>query len=1094
MVSNRLLVLSGLPLLLTLSFQPGCADKKPSDTTDADADVDADSDSDSDADADTDSDADSDSDSDSDSDPDTEGSETGETGDTDTETDSTVIPTNPPPQAQDDLATTGADETVVINVVDNDFDLNGTVDPSSVMIIQQAEFGTATPNGDGTVSYTPGSGYAGADSFQYTVTDDLGAISNVATVLIYVGSAPIAVPDEATTNEGSSITLDVLDNDIDLDGNLDPSTLVVVSSPSSGSVQLSNGKLVYTPAQGFGGVVTFRYTVQDTDGNISSAQGDGGLVTVTVNQAPVVQNDVIGTAIDTPILIPILANDTDDLGEIDPTSVQFLLQPTIGNITAQSDGQVLYVPKQGQSGTDYFQYQVRDMNDALSGVATVEVNVNYPPIISDTVAYGNQGEPVVIELAGQVFDNDFDEIDWVTASVIGLEAIDGTATFSGSTVTVTPADDLIGDLVFTWKVADARGTMSDPGKVTVIVNDRPVAVDDILTVNLDEEVWVELLANDIDGGVAGASTLVSSSVAVSESGTVDGFWEVIDGRLHYIAPSDWKPSDELTYTVTDIQGAVSTPGNISIRIASAPVVDDDFDATIEDNPIQIDVLANDIDYDDDGIDPSTVAIVVEPAGGEAFVDVNGMVTYVPAPDFTGEDTFSYTVMDVSGLESHPAIVTVSVGAVNDAPILAQNQITQVVEGQNLVLTSGQLLATDVDNTATDLVFTVVATPQNGLLRKNSSNLTTGAFFTQADVDSGKIAYLHDGTDTTSDGFTFRVSDGSLTIPSLTETFAFSFVVTEVNSPPTVGLNLGVTVDEGGVVFLGDNRLKAADSDTPSGSLTFTISTLPVNGTLRRSGVALGLGSTFTQSDLDSDTVLSYTHDGSETLTDSVGFGLSDGSTVVSGQTFALTVAPKNDLPTADNDSATLTEDIAAPISVLDGDSDPEGALTGATISITTLPSVGSVLANADGTVLFSPTLNWSGTTSFGYTVTDSQGGVSNPATVSVAVTPVDDAPVIATNAGVTVAEGGTSFIRDNELKATDVDTTSTNLTYTVTQMTNGVVRKNGSALAIGGTFSQQELDGDTIISFLHDGSETAAGSFQFTVKDQTTTLAAAVFS
>ena len=98
----------------------------------------------------------------------------------------TIVSVNDPPVAVDDSATTPEDTPVTIGVVANDYDIDGTVVPSTVTIASGPSHGTVVNNGDGTVTYTPTPGFHGTDSFTYTVEDNEGAVSNVATVTITV--------------------------------------------------------------------------------------------------------------------------------------------------------------------------------------------------------------------------------------------------------------------------------------------------------------------------------------------------------------------------------------------------------------------------------------------------------------------------------------------------------------------------------------------------------------------------------------------------------------------------------------------------------------------------------------------------------------------------------------------------------------------------------------------------------------------------------------------------------------------------------------------------------------------------------------------
>ena len=98
----------------------------------------------------------------------------------------TVTDGNSPPVANSDSATTSKDTPVTINVVENDTDSDGTIDPGTVVVTSGPSNGEVVVNGDGTVTYTPGTGFTGPDEFRYTVNDNDGATSNEATVTVTV--------------------------------------------------------------------------------------------------------------------------------------------------------------------------------------------------------------------------------------------------------------------------------------------------------------------------------------------------------------------------------------------------------------------------------------------------------------------------------------------------------------------------------------------------------------------------------------------------------------------------------------------------------------------------------------------------------------------------------------------------------------------------------------------------------------------------------------------------------------------------------------------------------------------------------------------
>jgi hypothetical protein len=123
---------------------------------------------------------------------------------------------------------------------------------------------------NGSVTYQPATGYSGTDSFQYTVRDGLGALSNVASVSLTVQPAPVATNDTATLQANQSVPINVLANDTSAGGTLDTTSIKIAVTPAHGTAVVMNGAVVYTPTMGYSGLDTFQYTVQDNLGTVSN--------------------------------------------------------------------------------------------------------------------------------------------------------------------------------------------------------------------------------------------------------------------------------------------------------------------------------------------------------------------------------------------------------------------------------------------------------------------------------------------------------------------------------------------------------------------------------------------------------------------------------------------------------------------------------------------------------------------------------------------------------------------------------------------------------------------------------------------------------
>ncbi|MCA9170265.1 MAG: VCBS repeat-containing protein, partial [Planctomycetales bacterium] len=236
-------------------------------------------------------------------------------------------------------------------------------------------------------------------------------------------------------------------------------------------------------------------------------------------------------------------------------------------------------------------------------------------------------------------------------------------------------------------------------------------------------------------------------------------------------------------------------------------------------------------------------------------------------------------------------VNVDITSVNDEEVLATNTGTTINEASTgNVITTAMLETTDVDNTAAQLTYTITTATGNGTLRLSGTALGVSDTFTQADIDAGDVTYDHDGSETVSDSFSFNVDDGAGTNSSGT----FSITVTPVNDEEVLATNTGTTVNEastGNVITTA--ILHSTDVDNSAAQLTYTITTATGNGTLRLSGTALLISDTFTQADIDAGLV-TYDHDGSETVSDSFSFTVDDGAGTNTSGTFSITVTPVND--------------------------------------------------------------------------------------------------------------------------------------------------------------------------------------------------------
>jgi len=202
----------------------------------------------------------------------------------------TVRSINDLPLARPDTAQVAAGGSVLIDVLANDSDPEGTA--LTLLDAAGASHGTlAIENGQ--VRYTPEAGFAGADSFSYRIADaDSGEAGTTVSVAVLVSNLPpLARGDSATLDEDGSVLLDVLANDSDPETG--PLSLVEVGAPSHGRAFIEAGRIRYTPDADWHGSDSFRYTVADALGATADAVVE--LTVTPVNDAPTLAAIADGT-------------------------------------------------------------------------------------------------------------------------------------------------------------------------------------------------------------------------------------------------------------------------------------------------------------------------------------------------------------------------------------------------------------------------------------------------------------------------------------------------------------------------------------------------------------------------------------------------------------------------------------------------------------------------------------------------------------------------------------------------------------------------------------------------------------------------------
>lgn len=299
-------------------------------------------------------------------------------------TGSVVVAVNGLPDAVDDNAMTEPGAAVDINVLANDTDPDGDTLTLTSIDTASAKGGTVARGNGGEVTYTPASAFAGTDTFNYTVSDGHNGGDATAAVTVVVNTPPVAADDQVVTNVNTQVTIPVLNNDSDPDGQ--PLMIMSVGAPSKQgatvTINKTDGTLVYSPPRDTTGTDTFPYTIADSLGAEATAT-----VSVLINTPPIAVDDSAETTADTPVTIYVLANDRDP--DSDPFEITAVDSPTKagGRTALNSDGTVTYTPPKSFTGGDSFGYTITDSHGASSS-ATVAVHVVADKVVPQSGSSG----------------------------------------------------------------------------------------------------------------------------------------------------------------------------------------------------------------------------------------------------------------------------------------------------------------------------------------------------------------------------------------------------------------------------------------------------------------------------------------------------------------------------------------------------------------------------------------------------------------------------------------------------------------------------------------------------------------------------------
>ena len=967
-----------------------------------------------------------------------------------------VTPVDDPSVLLPNVASMDEDDgSVTGNVLDNDSDVDNTLSVSSYSVAGfsgNIAAGTGTTivgvgsiviDANGHYSFTPDANYHGAVP-QITYTTNTGASSTLDITVNSANDLPVAENASKTTLEDTPVSGQVVASDVD--GDALTYTLKPSSGPANGTLVLdsSNGKYTYTPDHDYNGNDSF--TVVVSDGQGGTVESVVSITVTAVNDEPVTADNSNTTAEDTAVSGQVVASD------VDGDALTYTLKPSSGPVNGtlvldSSNGKYTYTPDHDYNGNDSFTVVVSDgQGGTVESVVSITVTaVNDAPIAHDDSATIDEDHSVTID----VLANDTD-IDSSSLSVTGASASHGSVTINqDGTLTYTPDANYGGSDTIVYTISDGDGGTSS---ASVTVGITPVADAPLLSLDassghpaatgLTVQTWTGLALGSNGNGInpdtlqsvidaAGAPASTSSTNSVSNGSVSAGTATKVSGLIFLEAGH--------TYTFAGVgdDSIRLVVGGTKVAEATWSGSSGKFSGTFTPSESGYYTLAL---YQHNQSGPGNYSLTLSDNGSPAqTLGTGSALLYHDGSELTAAGE---RLADLAGS--------------NGQGYYQVYGLNEGREDSSIPLSKVNAALVDTDGSET-LKVSIGSIPLGAVLSDGTFSFTAGAGKTSVDVtgwDLGKLTITP--PQDFNGSFQLQVSATASETANgdqATSSQTLTVQVHPVNDAPVFTSAASQSTVEDSVLH---GQLGASDID--GDNLTYALKNggNPAHGSV----VVNGDGS------------YSYTPAADYNGPDSFVVTVSDGHGGEAEQLVSVTVTPDNDVPVFTSPaSQSIAEDdvlhgqLAA--SDVDGDALTYGLKNGSA------PAHGSVVVNGDGSYSYTPLANYNGTDSFTVTVSDGQGGLAEQL-VTVTVTPVNDAPVAASDSKTT---GENSVLSDQVPAASDIDSP---------------VNPNGYALVSGPGTGNGNLtfnsDGSYVFNPGSDFDGLAPGesrqvSFTYTAKD-----------
>ena len=601
---------------------------------------------------------------------------------------------------------------------------------------------------------------------------------------IFLGSPPFL-----TTDEDTSIKLQVLSNFTDYEETLNGTAIEILTQPASGSAVVTqpNGIILYTPAPNDNGIVTFQFRGCDSEANCSLPI-TATVVITPVNDPPTpVGSGVITLKEDGRVQVNLLQYFTDVEDTPATNNTRVVLTPRGGSWEYNMGEEIFYYsPVSDRIQEDSLMFEACD-NGGLCINITLKFKitpVNDLPVI--IINYPNEIIPLAVNedtaINVSVFIEDVedkDELDLqilsVTNGVVRLimrstETLNTNIFRQSIFIEYQPNANFYGlDNVTFTATDDENGVTTSTLQISVEYhNDAPTIETTLLTINEDTPL---ILTLPTGLGISDSESNITSQQIefLTDPDTVMGdiSYNNNTGVLSYTPPSNFftesvkfslKVCD--TDTRDEIQCSTFVINIIVIAVNDAPILTPFIFSMREDSSNTTNILPYLLDVEDGDVIPSRISISTPgPPNGVATYDPDtGDVTYTPNPDFFGTDILSLRVCDSANLCSTVSMKVTVIG-VNDAPIA--DGLRHVSSEDQIDLVTIGTIVRDVDTTESSqdikLKISIVKEVGNGTMLEEEGFTTEGGQI-RVFQDEGVVSYEPPAQFIGYDSFTFAVCD------------------------------------------------------------------------------------------------------------------------------------------------------------------------------------------------------------------------------------------------------------------------------------------------------------------------------------------------